>query len=441
MDPSAKRPELKPPDAESRRGRFHWPTFAADAALVSGGALAANVLNYVFHFALSRTLGPEGYGSLATLLAFAMIAGVAGSSIGTVAMQETARYWALRQDSSIGAFGRAMVRTAAALGAVVGLAMALLSIPLSRYLHIADETAWIALSIALFAGIVAAFARGAIQGAHRFGVYAASLVTESGLKLIVGFLLASAGFGVGGAMGGVAIGLIAGAAIALFALLRGTRPESVAMPASRFGGAALRLGIIYAASTALLYVDIVFAKHGLTSADAGYYSAAGQMARIIPFGVGLVVPLVTPKAVAARHASRGELAHLLTVAFGAALCGAVVVLVAMELWPYLLIAATFGPRFAAAAPLLRWYAVDGLLLACGTLASAYLAAMGEYGIGPWLVVAAALEAAAMAVWGDSPARLLGIAIAGNASLLAPLVFFVARTLGAAPQAPSPPVAE
>jgi len=65
-------------ETPAARGRFHWPTFAADATLVSGGALAANLLNYVYHFALSRRLGPDAYGSLATLLAMTMVVGVIG---------------------------------------------------------------------------------------------------------------------------------------------------------------------------------------------------------------------------------------------------------------------------------------------------------------------------------------------------------------------------
>jgi hypothetical protein len=71
----------KPNLTAAPRGRFHWPTFAAEAGWVAGGALAANALNYLFHFTLSRRLGPEGYGSLATLLAIAIMGGVAGSSI------------------------------------------------------------------------------------------------------------------------------------------------------------------------------------------------------------------------------------------------------------------------------------------------------------------------------------------------------------------------
>jgi O-antigen/teichoic acid export membrane protein len=441
MDQREQRPGPVSSPADPGRGRFHWPTFAVDAALVTGGALTANILNYVFHFALSRALGPDGYGSLATLFAIAMIAGVAGSSIGTVAMQETARRYARQQDESIASFGWSMLRPVAAAGAIIGLVALLLSIPLSRYLHITDTLAWIDLSIALFGGLVAAFARGAIQGAHRFGFYAASIVGESTLKLVVGFMLATAGLGVGGAMGGVAIGVVAGAAIALSSLLRGGPGHDGARPIARFGPAAIKLAFIYAAMTALLYIDIVFAKHGLAGDVAGFYSAAGQMARILPFGVGLVVPLVTPKAVAASHAGRGELAHLLAVTFGASMAGALAVLGAMELWPNALIAVTFGPKFSASAPLLRVYAIDGLLLSICLVGSSYLAAMGEYGIVPWLSAAVVFEAVAMAVWGDSPARLLGIAIAGNALVVAPIVAYVARSVRRVPQAPDPKAAE
>jgi O-antigen/teichoic acid export membrane protein len=426
---------------DSKRGRFHWPTFAADALLVSGGALAANVFNYVFHFVLSRKLGPDGYGSLATLLAITMIASVVGSSIGTVAMQETARLWTLRLDETIAAFAREMLRTAAAIGVIVGAAALALSFPLSAYLHIADRLAWSALAFALFAGIVAAYARGAIQGAHRFGFYAASLTLESALKLMAGFLLVTAGFAVGGAMAGVAIGLLGGIAIALASLLSGPASGGAQYGVAQFGASAMRLTVIYAASMALMFVDTVFAKHALSGDDAGYYAAAGLVARIIPFGMGLIVPLVTPKAVAARHRSRAELVHLLRVTFGIAVAGVVAALIVFETWPQPIIALTFGAKFAHAAPLLRLYAADTSLIALGLIGVSYLAAIGEYGIGVWLVAAVALEAGAMAIWGSTPLRLLSFAIAGNAFVLPAIAVLVARSVRSTPQAHSPPPAE
>lgn len=426
---------------ESTRGRFHWPSFAADALLVSGGALAGNLLNYVFHFALSRKLGPDAYGSLATLLAITMIVGVIGSSVGTVAMQETARLWALHRDETIVAFARRMLRSAAGIGALAGAVALVLSVPLSQYLHIGDRLAWIALSFTLFAGIIAAYARGAIQGAHRFGFYAASLISESTIKLAVGYWLVSSGAAVGGAMAGVAVGIVGGAAVALASLMSGRAAGGAEYRVAQFGGSASRLAVIYAASMALLFVDTVFAKHALSGDDAGYYSAAGLVARIIPFGIGLIVPLVTPKAVAARHANRAALLRLLTVTFGIALLGTAAALAVMEVWPQTLVSLTFGAKFAHAAPLLRLYAVDTSLMALALMGSSYLAAMGEYGIGAWLVGALVVEAGAMAVWGTTPFRLLAIAIAGNALVLPAIAALVARSLRETPQALGPPLAE
>jgi len=428
--------------APTSRGRFHWPTFAADALLVSGGALAANILNYVFHFTLSRKLGPDAYGSLATLLAIAMVAGVIGSSIGTVAMQETARLWAMHRDAAVASFGRSMLRSALAIGAIVGVAAFVLSFPLSAYLHIADRFAWAGLAFALFAGVVAAYARGAIQGAHRFGLYAASLIAESGTKLLVGFVLVTIGYAVGGAIAGVAIGLVVGIALALVPLLAGAgAKDGDGYRALQFGRSASRLAVIYTASMALMFVDTVFAKHSLPGDEAGYYTAAGLIARIIPFGIGLIVPLVTPKAAAARHAGAAALARLLGVTLAIACVGTALALAIMEAIPGALVGLTFGAKFVSAASVLRLYAVDTSLIALGLLGTSYLAAIGEYGIGAWLVGAVVFEAGAMAIWGSTPAALLSIAIAGNALVLPAIAVFVARSVRGPAQASGVPPAE
>ncbi|HXW76190.1 MAG TPA: oligosaccharide flippase family protein [Candidatus Eremiobacteraceae bacterium] len=413
---------------------------------MTGGALAANVLNYVFHFALSRRLGPVGYGELGTLLAIAVVVSVIGLTAGTLTMQETARFWAQHRDADIATFGKRAVRWSALLGAIVGAVTLAAAYPLARYLHIESPLAWLMLAVALALGIGANSARGAAQGGHRFAVYAASVVGESAVKLVVGFALVALGFGVGGAMCGVATGLGVGGAIAIAPLLAAARGASSSSSliderADRFRRPALQLTIIYAASTALLYVDLLFAKHALSGTDAGYYTAAGTLARVIPFGLGLLVPLVTPKAVAARHAQRGALAHLLAVTFGAALAGAIGALAVAQLWPGALIAVTFGKQFAPAAPLLRLYAIDTALMGLGTLGYSYLAGIGEYAVARWLVVTVIAEAGCMAWFGTTAVRLLAVAIVGNALVLPVVAAYVVRSLTHSPQAPAGPLAE
>src|SRR5450755_181176 len=101
------------------RGAFDLRSLAGDAGLVIGGALVANLLNYVFHFVISRRLGPDDYGTLTALLAIAAMTGVIGAALSSVGLQETAKLWVRHRDDHIGEF----VRHAAP--AVVGIAAAL----------------------------------------------------------------------------------------------------------------------------------------------------------------------------------------------------------------------------------------------------------------------------------------------------------------------------
>lgn len=441
MDPSGQRPVANDDASATRRGGFHLPTFAADAVFVWGGGLLANILNYVYHFVLSRALGPDAYGSLATLLAITMIVGVLGSSVGTLAMQETARLWVTHRDGAIAPFGRAVLRSAVLIGGVVGIVMTLVALPLSAYLHVTDRLAWSFLIVALVAGIVAGAARGAIQGAHRFAGYSASLVGECAVKLILGVVLVRAGLSVGGAMGGVAGGLLAGIAIALASLFGSRKRSDDGYRSEPYGSPALALLTINAASMALLYVDTVFAKHALAGVAAGEYTAAGLVARIIPFGIGLVVPLVMPKAAAARHVDRAALGRLLAVAFGIGVGGILIVLAIVEIWPFSIVHVTFGAAYTQAALILRLYAVDGALLALCMLGGSYLVAVGDYRIGAWMVGSLALQAGAMALYGTTPESLIAIAAGGNALIVPVVAVLVARSLRDTPQAPAPQPAE
>lgn len=441
MEPSGQGQASNADAVATKRGGFHWPTFAADAVLVWGGGLLANFLNYLYHFVLSRALGPDAYGSLATLLAVTMIVGVLGSSVGTLAMQETARLWVTHRDGAIVEFGRTVLRSSALLGAMVGIVMVVLALPLSAYLHVTDRAAWALLVVALVTGIVASAARGAIQGAHRFAGYAASLVGECAVKLAVGIVLVRAGLAVGGAMGGVAAGLVVGIAIASTALFAMNKTTDEGYRAAPYGAPALSLLVINATSMALLYVDTVFAKHALSGVAAGEYTAAGLVARIIPFGIGLVVPLIMPKAAAARHVDRAALGHLLAVAFGIGAAGILAVLAFVEIWPASIVHVTFGEQFAQAALILRLYAVDGALIALGMLGTSYLVSVGDYRIGAWMVASLVLQAGAMALYGTSPTSLIAIASAGNALIVPVVAVFVARSLRDAPQALAPSGAE
>ncbi|MBV8172890.1 MAG: oligosaccharide flippase family protein [Candidatus Eremiobacteraeota bacterium] len=419
---------------------FSLARIGGDAAIIVGGALTSNAFNYLYHFIISRRLGPDGYGTLATLAAAATILAVFGGTIGIVAMQDTARLWATNRSEHVGPFVRA-VAPAALLAALVIAAISFVAGVLAGpYLHIVRLSLWGAFGAYLALTIFSGFFRGAAQGAHRFGLFAASTIGETACKLVSALVLVAAGFAVLGALGGFVIGALVGLCIVALPLAapRGDAATTAQHDHLELGGRALSVLWISACVLMLLFMDQLFAKHHLDGADAGYYGAAGTIARTIPFGVGMISLVMAPKAAAALHVSRDLLRRLLALTFGAGAALALAGFAIAALVPAQLLSITYGPSFAQAQYLLREYAGAEALLAVDSLGIAYLQAIGSYRITIALITAVVVEALLMAAFGTSGPRIIGIAGLVNFALVPVVAAYVAVTLRGAPQAGGPP---
>ncbi|HEV2037722.1 MAG TPA: hypothetical protein VGQ96_03860 [Candidatus Eremiobacteraceae bacterium] len=424
------------------RGGFDLRKFSSDAALVVGAAVVANLFSFVFHFVLSRRLGPDSYGTLVTMMAFAGMLGVLGSSIGTVAMQEAAKLWTQHLEAQIPPFVRRTSRPVLGLAIVVSVGLVLVGLSLQSYLHIGQPLLWWLLALWVTIAIYLGFARGVAQGAHRFGIFAGSLISDGAGKVVFSLALVALGFGVAGALGGLAVSAVVALALVLGPIALGGDAHPWALGERlRLGGEALKVLAVASATSAQLYIDTLFAKHHFAGDVTGYFGAAGTIARTLPYGVSLFALIIMPKAAAARHASRDSLAHILALAAGIAAVIVVVGLSLLILFSHQIIALTYGPSYAPAAALLRMYAVDEALFALWVIAISYLVAVTRYEVFGFLLAAVVLEIISMAAFGSTPVRLLSIAIIVNAALL-PVVWALAlRTLRDAPQAGSPPSAE
>ncbi|MBV8460487.1 MAG: hypothetical protein JO009_06325, partial [Candidatus Eremiobacteraeota bacterium] len=113
----------------------------------------------------------------------------------------------------------------------------------------------------------------------------------------------------------------------------------------------------------------------------------------------------------------------------------------LALIPGPLIALTYGASFVGAAPLLRMYALDEMLLAFWVIASSYLVAVARYSVFWLLLVAVLFEATAMALFGLTPVRLLSIGIITNAALVPSAWALALQTVRKSPQADRPQTAE
>ena len=418
---------------------FSLARIGGDAAIIVGGSLLANIFNYLYHFLISRRLGPEDYGTLATLAAGAMIFGVFGNTIGIVAMQDTAKLWATRHVQRVAPFARAVAP--AALGAALTIAAIALGAGLlaGPYLHIVRPALWLAFASYLGLAIFSAFFRGAAQGAHRFGLFAGSLILEMLVKLVSALIMVAAGLAVLGAIGGFVVGAFVGLLVVALPIAgpRGDSDPKGEHDHLELGSRAMSLLWLSICVLLLLFMDQLFAKHHLAAAQAGFYGAAGTIARTIPFGVGMIALVMAPKAAAGLHVGSDMLRRLLALTFGAGAALAIAGFAIAALAPAQLLSITYGPSFAQAQYLLREYAGAEALFALDALGVAYLQAVGSYRITTALVAAVVAEAAIMALFGTSGPRLIAIAGLVNLALLPVVGAFVMSTLRTAPQAGAP----
>jgi O-antigen/teichoic acid export membrane protein len=143
---------------------------------------------------------------------------------------------------------------------------------------------------------------GGLQGLQKFGLLTLNLIINSGLKLVLGILFVFLGFGLWGAIGAVAASYIITTTLALFlvgaSLLREKRVSSqevgLKKPLSSNFSEVYRYsfsaGLVLLCFMVLTNIDLILVKHFFTPIEAGYYSIAQMVGKII---LVLPIPVVT----------------------------------------------------------------------------------------------------------------------------------------------------
>ena len=258
-----------------------------DAVVLAAGMAVANAGNYGFNLVMAFLLGPEAYGALAALLALVLVGSVPGLALQAVVARRTAL-----AGGSVWPGARRLVGRA-------GLGLALLTVvaapALVLFLHLdsAVPLLWLALALAptplLFA------VQGLLQGRERFAALAAVMVAGATVKLAIGLALVAAGFGVNGAMAGVAAGGVLAALAGLRLAAPGVGGAVGPEPGwwREVGGATTGLlGLFLLAN-----LDVLLARHYLDRAAAGRYALGAVVAKIAFWAPQFVVTIVFPRLV------------------------------------------------------------------------------------------------------------------------------------------------
>lgn len=416
-------------------------TLAWDGLLLFAATFVVNGANYGFHFVVSRRIDAASYGDLYALLTAMGLIGLLGTAAETVVVRLIAASNGARRSDVVAAITVSASRWGTLGAIILAAALAVSGAYLSDFLRIGDRRDVIPWALLVAVSLISVILRAVLQGLHQFGRYTISTAIEAVAKVILGGAAAYYGLGAYGILVALAIAAslsVIYTGVALRRRLAGTTSSSSgALPTAHFIRTSAGVLLSTLATTALLSTDLLLAKHYLSPAEAGLYSAVSLAGKVLLFAVGFVPRLALPKITDA--VTRGERATGIALSGGAftiLACGLLIALYA--LFPAQILRLFVGSAYLAASPFVVLYAIAMGLLALTTVVVAYKIAVHDFGYVVPLALVAAAEVVAVGVHHSDALAILHVLIATQAaaflvSIAAPRRIVAQASAGAIPR--------
>ena len=257
-----------------------------------------NMLNFVFHFAMGRLLGPEGYGVLAVLMSIMYIYGVPSEAIQNIVSNYTSKFNLKKQNKKIKYFMFRALKKGFVTSFIIFLILTIIGIFLAKFLNINFWLIFLT-NIFIFSSFSNPITKGVLQGRKKFTKLGVNFIIESTLKLVFSVSLVIFGWKVFGAIIGVLMGIFAGLIFSFYFnkdILKEKEKKT------SFDGIYIQ-SIPYFISMLVILIafsmDIILAKRFFSPEIAGQYSVLSMLGKIIFFGTLAIskamFPLTTEK--------------------------------------------------------------------------------------------------------------------------------------------------
>lgn len=269
------------------------------------------ILNYVYQIYMGRALGPEEYGVFGALFAIFYMIGIISQTLGTSTTQFISRL--AGQGRDIGYFMKACLKRTILVGSAISLLFLLYSRTFMNLLKLPSIWPILILILILSLSWINPIIDGSLRGIKRFSALGFVNMSNTSFKLIFGIGLVMAGFGVNGALTGVAIGTILGLIISFILLkpfLRTKDPDEHDFRFSSFYSYSLPVMVAMICISIPSNLDLILAKFFFSPVEAGLYTSVSVLGKIIFFFSGAVATVMFP-VIAEKYAKREDTRVLL----------------------------------------------------------------------------------------------------------------------------------
>lgn len=259
------------------------------------GGMIGSAFNYIYQILMGRLLGPADYGIFGGLFAVIYVITVTSGSVMRTVSLYSSRLKASGKQGQLASFVRGSIARVALLSAAFLAAGLLVSPWIAGYLHVRPLYAVMVILVGLFSLILSLFI-GLFNGVERFKTQALLGVANPAMKLALGAGLVLLGYGIFGAVSGLAL---AGLLAVLLAAYLGRRVvffrEGAGYDFSRVYRYFFPVTLASFLLIFLVNIDIIMVRHYFPAQDSGFYNAAANIGRIIWFGSGMLAVVLFPK--------------------------------------------------------------------------------------------------------------------------------------------------
>lgn len=332
----------------------------------------ANGLNYLFHVATSRLLGPSEYGVLVSLLAVFLIFAVPINLIQTVVANYAARVRLTGMMAKAKTLFWDSFKVVLIYGGLAAVAFMVASGIIADFLQVSSITPVLITGTILLPAFLLPVATGVLQGLERFTAFNAMFLVAGSTRLLAGLGLVFLGLGAAGALAASTLAQIItlAAAVALLGQLFREKGEPHGISGSTAYRYSFRAMLGFLCFTVLTNVDVPIVKHFFSPEDAGYYAAASILGKTVLLASIAVAYVMFPKSVH-NHAQNGDTASLARKAVGATVLVSGGAAVILFLVPSLAVNILFGGQYTAVIPLVGPFALAMSLYAVANVVLFY----------------------------------------------------------------------
>jgi len=351
--------------------------FFTSSSIIFAGSFVVNVLNYIFTLVVSRILGVEEFGQVASLLSLFLLITVPATALSMLMARETAFHKEHGPSTLEHLFAGMQKHSALAALALWVFFLALAPL-IADFLNI-SLIPLVIFSLVAPLNLIGALQAGTLQGLQEFVSLSIQNILGAIIKLAASIVLVAVGFSVAGVMGALVLASACSLAYGYVAT-RSLISPPVLHEGSSTPPASMRIGfmnsffgsiLITTALLALLSnVDVLLAKHYLPADMAGEYGALSTVGKIIIYGIGAFISALLPMASAANARGNGEERGLLWLSLASVFFASLAAVVVFSLFPQLVVSILFGgTKYSAIAGYLGMFSIA---MGCISLSTTFI---------------------------------------------------------------------